>query len=232
VAVILLFYAPFWQGGAIYYVLQVNPATYRSINTLTQVLADGFNSIAAIFGFSMRTSDSSPAERFLHTVSMGIFAVLYLVLLWRMVRAMRRMRSPRGLIYWLAVSWLLYCAIGSPWYWPWYLVTFLGLFALLEASEEDTPDESRGAIFPWRLSFMRTPWLARLLSFSMLTMYCFLAGPMHSYVPGLPGFQWMDLTGVWVWIVPIIGLALLARFKPWDSVEPLKDQRERLSAPW
>ncbi|GAC1566492.1 MAG: hypothetical protein NVS3B14_09250 [Ktedonobacteraceae bacterium] len=214
IAVIVLFYAPFWQGGAIFNVFHVNPATYRSINTLADFLTHSYNSIVALFGFPSGAPAGSPAERFFHTFSMGIFVLLYLLMLWRMLRAPWRLRSPRGLIYWLAVSWLLYCAIGSPWLWPWYLVTFLGLFALLEASEEETPTESQHTFFPWRLSFMRTPWIARLLSFSMLTMYCFITGPMHSFVQYLPSFQWIDLSGAWGWILPLIGIVLLERIAP------------------
>ncbi|HLX57622.1 MAG TPA: hypothetical protein VKR83_11410 [Ktedonobacteraceae bacterium] len=210
-AVIVLFYAPFWQGGAIFNVFQVNPATYRSINTLAAFLAQGYNSIAALFGFPTGAPVGSPAERFMHTFSMGIFVLLYLVMLWRMLRAPWHMRSLRGLIYWLAVAWLLYCAIGSPWFWPWYLVTFFGLFALLEASDEDIAAEGQGTFFPWRFWLMRTPWTARLLSFSMLSMYCLITGPAHSFVQGLPGLQWTAFTGAWAWILPLVGSALMAR---------------------
>ncbi|HVB74597.1 MAG TPA: hypothetical protein VNE38_13665 [Ktedonobacteraceae bacterium] len=213
VAVIVLFYAPFWQGGAIFDVFQVNPATYRSINTLAEFLAHSYNSIAAMFGYSTGSPIASPAERFMHTFSMGIFVLLYLVMLWRTLRAPWRLQSLRGMIYWLAVVWLFYCAIGSPWYWPWYIVTFIGLFALLEASDEDTSTEKRDAVFPWNLPFMRTSWTARLLSFSMLTMYCFMTGPMHSFIQGLPGFEWSDFTGAWGWLLPLVGIILLLRFE-------------------
>ncbi len=151
----------------------------------------------------------------MHTFSIGIFALLFLVMLWRMLRAPWRLQSLRGLIYWMAVAWVLYCAIGSPWFWPWYLVTFFGLFALLEASDEDEEPatESRHDIFPWRLWFMRTPWAARLLVFSMLSLYCLITGPAHSFVQGLPGFQYSDFAGAWSWLLPLVGSALLMRYK-------------------
>ena len=212
-AVIILLYAPFWQGGAIFNVFRVNPATYRTINTFADFLAHSYNAIAALLGNPAGAPVGSPAEHFMHTFSIGIFVLLFLVMLWRMLRAPWRLQSLRGLIYWMAVAWLLYCAIGSPWFWPWYLVTFFGLFALLEASDEDEEpaNENRHDIFPWRLWFMRTPWTARLLVFSMLTLYCLITGPSRSFVQGLLGFQYSDFAGLWSWSLPLVGSALLMR---------------------
>ena len=155
-----------------------------------------------------------PAERFMHTFSTGIFVLLYLVMLWRMKRAPQKLRSLHGMVYWMAVVWIVYCAIGSPWFWPWYLVTFFGLFALLEASDAKTADENPREIFPWRLWLMRTPWAARLFSFSMLTLYCLITGPSRAFVHGLPGFQWSDFAGAWAWVLPLAGSALLMKYIP------------------
>jgi hypothetical protein len=214
IAVIVLSYAPFWQGGAIFNVFRVNPATYRTINTFADFLAHSYNSIVGLFGNLSGAPVGSPAEHFMHTFSMGIFVLIFLVMLWRMIRAPWNLRSLRGLIYWMAVAWIVYCAIGSPWFWPWYLATFFGLFALLEASDTKTPDENQREIFPWRLWFMRTPWATRLLSFSMLTIYCLIAGASRSFVQGLPGFQWSDFAGAWAWLLPLAGSALLLRYMP------------------
>ncbi len=213
-ALIVLLYAPFWQGGAIFNVFSVNPATYRTINTFADFLAHSYNTIAGLFGNLSGAPVGSPAEHFMHTFSTGIFVLLYLLMLWRMVRAPWKLRSLHGMIYWMAVAWIVYCAIGSPWFWPWYLVTFFGLFALLEASDAETPDENPREIFPWRLWFMRTPWAARLFSFSMLTLYCLISGPSRTFVQGLPGFQWSDLAGAWAWLLPLAGSALLMKFLP------------------
>ncbi|HEV2581195.1 MAG TPA: hypothetical protein VGT44_10125 [Ktedonobacteraceae bacterium] len=213
--VIVCSYAPFWQGGAIFNVFSVNPSTYRAINTVASVLAYLYNSVAVWAGYPLGLSSGSPAERFLHTFSMGIFVMIYLVMLWRMVRASHKMRTLNGLIYWMAVAWLLYCAIGSPWFWPWYLVTFFGLYALLEASsevgEQDSQQDEKKPQFPWSFPLFRTPWTARLLSFTMLSLYCFITwGPAHTFVPGLPGFLWGYLSGAWAWLLPLVGVALLA----------------------
>ena len=214
VAVIVLFYAPFWQGGAIFNVFRVNPATYRTINSVPGLLAHSYNAVAGWFGDLSGAPVDSPAERFMHTFSTGIFVLLFLVILWRMIRAPWHLRSLRGLIYWMAVVWIVYSAIGSPWFWPWYLVTFFGLFALLEASDEETASENQPHIFPWRLWFMRTPWTARLLSISMLTLYCLITGPARNFVHGLPGFQWSDTTGGWAWLLPLAAGAILMRYMP------------------
>ena len=217
VTVIVLCYAPFWDGGAIFNVFRVNPATYRTINTLADFLAHAYNTIAGLFGHPPGSPVGSPAEHFMHTFSTGIFVLLYLVMLWRMVRAPWKIASLRGLVYWMTVAWIVYCAIGSPWFWPWYLVTFFGLFALVEASEEEkTPGKENNPreVFPWRLWIMRSPWAARLFVFSMLTFYCLITGPSRVFVHGLPGFQWADFAGAWAWVLPLAGSALLMKYLP------------------
>jgi hypothetical protein len=214
IGVIILSYAPFWQGGAIFDVFSVNPATYRSINSPAEFLAHVYNSLAAMFGFPLGGQIGSPAERFFHTFSMGIFALIYLLILWNMIRNRQRMRTLNNFVYWMAAAWLIYCAIGSPWFWPWYMVTFFGLYALLESGGEGDDDSqvfSKGQ-FPWSLRVLRTSWTARLLSFSMLTLYCFISwGPSYTLVPGLPGFLWSFFSGFWAWILPLAGIVLLTR---------------------
>ena len=216
VGVIVLFYLPFWQGGAIFYVFQVNPATYRTISTPADFLAHFYNGMAALFGYALAAPVGSPAERFMHTFSMGIFVLLYLVMLWRALRAPWHMATLHALVRWMAVVWLLYCAIGSPWFWPWYIVTFFGLFALLEASDEDNEEK----VFPWKFWPLSTPWMARLLVFSMLSLYCFMTwGPLHTFIPGFPGFQWSFLGSLWAWLLPLVGTVLLIRLRFRTRVE-------------
>ncbi len=221
---ILGLYAPFWQGGAIFDVLQVNPATYRTINTLPDTLSHLYNGIVADFGFPVGAPIGSPAEHFLHTLTMGIFVLLYLGLCWQTLREPGTLRSVHGLVRWLAVVWLLYCAVGSPWFWPWYMITFFGLYALFEASkpahvvleEEYTRPASRQAsisrLFKQFQNILLHPGVVRMLAFSMFTLYCFTTwGPLHSFVPGLPGFQWSYLDGIWAWLLPLAGLFLAGR---------------------
>lgn len=221
---IVALYAPFWQGGAILAVFKVNPSTSRSINTLPDTLGHLYNGVAAALGFPLGAPVGSPAEHFFHTLSMGLFVLVYAGLCWQVLRSPGSMRSIHGLVRWMALIWLFYCSIGSPWFWPWYLVMFFGLYALIEASkpaqvyieEQFAGQASKPAsvtrLFKRFQDQLLQPGVIRMLTFSMLTLYCFGTwGPAHSFVPGLPGFQWAYLTGVWVWLLPLLGLKVASR---------------------
>jgi hypothetical protein len=199
--IFLLLYAPFWQDGAILNTLSVNPATYRSINSLASFSGHFYNAIVSTLSSPIVESIGSPAERFTHTLSLGIFLVIYMLLCWRVIRRPARISTLRGMISWMAVAWLVYCALGSPWFWPWYIVTFFGVYALIEASTS-YGNQAFGVYF------------VRLLIFSMLSIYCLNTwGPTHSFIPGFPGFEWSYLSGLCVWVLPLVGAAILARIK-------------------
>jgi hypothetical protein len=212
--IFLLLYAPFWQGGAILNTFSVNPATYRSMNSPASFLGNLYNAIAGIAGYPIGEPIGSPAERFSHTLSMGIFLLIYLLLCWRVIRKPARTSALRGMISWMAVAWLTYCTLGSPWFWPWYSVTFFGLYALIEAST-DYSNQAMGTYF------------VRLLTISMFSIYVLNTwGPTHSFIPGLPGFEWSSLSGLCVWGVPLVGAAMLAKVRnarvniyPWPQPE-------------
>ncbi len=103
----------------------------------------------------------------------------------------------------MALVWLLYCAIGSPWFYPWYLVTFFGLFALIEATSQRDQ---------WLFYFLQLPLATRILAFSMLSQYCFYTwGALHTFIPLLSGFLWSYLSGLWIWILPLLALRLRSR---------------------
>lgn len=223
VGLIVALYAPFWNGGAIFNVFVVNPAASRTINTLPDTLSRLYNGIVAALGFPVGAPIGSPAERFLHTLSMGIFVLIYAALCWQIVRNPQQLRSIHGLVRWLALVWLLYCAIGSPWFWPWYMVTFFGLYALFESSkpaqaylEEEFPttrfrQASLSRQFERLQALLLRPGLVRALSFSMLTLYSFVTwGPQHTFLPFLPGFVWSYFGGFWAWVLPLL---LLTRIK-------------------
>ena len=197
--IIVLLYAPFWQDGAYLKVFQANPVASRNINSLADFLTRLYNSITAALGYPIAPSIGSLAESITHILSIGIFVIIYGLVCWRAIRTPHCVNTLPRLIRWLALVWLLYCLIGSPWYWPWYIVTFFGLYALIEATN------SGEQLF---LGFLRFPRAARLLTFSMLTLYCFYTLGLATF-PGLRGLSWGSLNGLWIWIVP-----LCARFKP------------------
>ena len=196
--IIILLYAPFWQNGAILNIVHTNPTTSRAINTLPEFLSRLYNSVITDLGFPRPPYYGSAAEATGHTLSIGLFVVLYALLGWQALRSARALRSLPSLFRWLAMAWLLYCAIGTPWFWPWYTVTFFGLYALAAATSTD------------ELSLFgrnRLPLLVSLLAFSMLSIYCFYAwGPHDTYIPGLPDFQWAYLRGLWAWLIPLLAL--------------------------
>jgi hypothetical protein len=195
---IILLYAPFWQHGEILRVFQVNPTTSRAINTLPEFFSHLYNSIAGALGYPLAPLNGSVAENVAHSLSIGIFVILYGALCWQAMVRVHTMTTLPSLVRWLALAWLLYCCIGTPWFWPWYVVTLFGLYALVEATSEDDI-----VLF----GFLRLPFAAYLLAFSMLSTYCFYAwGPHDSFIPGLPGFQWAYLRGLWVWAIPLLAI--------------------------
>ena len=194
-AIVAALYAPFWDSGAILHLLNVNPGTYRNINTLPEFFGQLYNAIAHLFGVPLAPEIGSQPERIAHTISMLCFALAYVFLCWQALFSRHRLHSLTQLIRWMAVTWFLYCLLGAPWFWPWYAVTFFGLFALTQVS----------------VSTERQMTLSigmGIFAFSLLSVYGFFAwGPYHSFVPFLEGFRWAYLRGVWAW-VPVLVLLL------------------------
>ena len=166
------------------------------VSHLYKVIVHGnaYSSLSAMPTFS---------EKFAHTLSIVIFVLVYAFLCWQAIRNPAHINTIPKFIRWMAVVWLLYCAIGSPWFYPWYLVTFFGLFALIEANSKHDQ---------WQFSFLQLPLATRILAFSMLSLYCFFTWvALRSFVPLLPGFLWNYLCGLWIWILPLIALRLRSR---------------------
>ncbi len=197
---IILLYAPFWQGEATLKVFRVNPATYRNVNTFAESLSRLYNSLTYAPGFLAAPSSVSPAQHTAHLLSTIIFLIVYALLCWRAVRTPYDFSTSPGLLRWLALVWLLYCAIGSPWFWPWYLTIFFGFYALIEATDPCHPAAFLSG---------RVPLAVYTLAFSMLSLYCFLTWfPAHVFLPILPGSRWLYLSGLWAWGWPLLALAL------------------------
>lgn len=192
---IILLYTPFWQNGALLKVLRVNPATERNINTLAEFLSGLYDSIyhniGLLLGYTTTSSVSQVSDDFIHTLSIAIFVFIYGWLCWQAIRTPQKVNTLPGLFRWLALAWLLYSAIGTPWFWPWYITIFFGFYALIEATTRSK----------------RSSLAVRLLAFSALGVYCFYAwGPHNTFIPGFPGFQWSYLRGLWLWLVPFLAL--------------------------
>ena len=194
---ILVLYAPFWDHGAVLGVLQVNPSTYRNINTIAEVLTHLYNSILQLLGFPRQADIGSPAETFLHTLSMATFVVIYGGLCWQALFTKTKLYTLVQLLRWLALIWFLYCALGTPWMWPWYTVTLFGLLALIESVDANV----------WRkkplFGVLHCPLAIRLFAFSMLSLYCFYTWSPHMTMGGPLYFQWMWLRGL-LWFVPLL----------------------------
>jgi hypothetical protein len=202
--VVILLYAPFWQGRALLDVVLVNPASSRAINSVAEFVSRLYNSAAHVHMVNPSAKTAhTPSEEVTHLMSIGLFILCYAVLCWKARHNPRYISTVPGLIRWMALVWLLYCAVGSPWFWPWYLVTFFGLFALIEATSNGEQ---------WSFYFLRLPLATRILSFSILSLYCFYTwGPLHSFVPLLPEFQWADWRGLWIWALPLLALRLRSK---------------------
>ena len=202
-ATIVLLYAPFWDNGHVLDVLKVNPATIHTINSLPALGNRLFDALTFFNPVNLPYGAATPSEHFTHSASLLLFALLYVVLCLVALRPGRVDTLPK-LIGWMAASWLLYSFAGSPWFWPWYLVTFLGLFALLESLHPHS----------WFAGLFRLPLAVRLLTFSSLTLYCFFAwGAAKTGLPGYPAFRVSFLSGLWVWILPLLALQV-----PWKRL--------------
>ena len=220
--IIVLFYLPFWQGGALLHTFQNTPAASQNINTLPDFLSRLYNALAADFGQPVVAPElQSPSVYITHTLSVSIFVIIFAVLCWRAVRVPERTNSIPGLIRWLSFVWLLYCAVGSPWFWPWYLVTFFGLYALIEATSVGF------------FNFLRLSLVVRILTFSMLSLYCFYTwAPLKSFVPRLPGFLWTEFRGLYVWMVPFLFMLLMPHLSVVSSLQTRKLAETRWQEVW
>ena len=207
---IVALYLPFWQGGAILNLLHVNPGTYRTINTLADFASRVYNGITPLFGVPVAPEVGSPIETIVRALSMGLFVICYIFLCARAFFTKQQLQTPVQLIRWLALIWLLYCALGTPWFWPWYTIPFFGLFALLEAVDWD-----EWQTHPW-LRILHLPLTVRLFAFSMLSLYCFYTwAPYNNMLPGLVAFRAAYLRGAWAWLVVFLPLvSLLIQLKP------------------
>lgn len=202
----VLLYAPFWQHGAVLHILQLNPGVAHTINTPYEFLIRLDSSLKRVYVAPATYTTGSPIEVLAHQISIALFIIGYLIcslsylFSWRHINAQN---SFTMFLRWMTAIWFLYSFIGTPWFWPWYMITFFGLYALIEAT---TCPHQRF------LSFIETTIAVRVLAFSLLSVYCFLTiGLLKSYIPGLYRFQWSYLAGLWIWLLPLLVIYLKRR---------------------
>jgi hypothetical protein len=200
---IVLLYLPFWQGGAVLNVYRVNPGINHSINSLAQFVARFFSSVSTLLGHKPSRALNLAIDLRVHTISAGVFIVLFALLCGWAIYRWRWIGTLSGLIRWLALAWLLYCIVGTPWFWPWYSVTFFGLYALVEATTGSEPSP---------FATLKVNGAVRLMAFSMLSVYCFSTWlTISSYVPGLTAFKWTYFCGIWIWLLPLLAIGVSRR---------------------
>ncbi len=199
---IILLYLPFWQQGRVLSVFQINPATLHEFNTPYEFVARLYSALTGIALPPSTFPTSYPVEKVVHVISDILFLVTYSAICVRALRPSHAVNTVSALIRWMTLAWFLYCALGAPWFWPWYMITFFGLYALIEAQAADRPQAT---------GLLDLPMAVRLLILGMLGLYCFMAiGPTKSYIPQLYLFQCAYLRGLWEWL-PVL-LAIRLRF--------------------
>lgn len=200
VMTILMLYIPLWQGKTTLDVILINPEATRNINSLAAFISHLYKGIVHGNAYTLSSAMPTASEKLAHILSIAMFALIYAILCSQTIRHPASINSIPHLIRWMALVWLLYCAIGSPWFYPWYLVTFFGLFALIEASS--TQEQ-------WSFSLLRLPLATRILAYSALSVYCFSTwGTLHTFLPFPRGFLWNYLCGLWIWALPLLALRL------------------------
>ncbi|MDQ6643196.1 MAG: hypothetical protein M3Y76_01960 [Chloroflexota bacterium] len=198
---LLVLYVPFWQGWNMLRAVQANASTNLAVNSLPEVCIDLVQSVTRLFWHGSSAVIGLISERVFRILSIGLFVGAYSLLCWRATVGWGRLQTPWQLIQWMVAVWWCYCALGSPWFWPWYGVIFFGLIALVASVDLKHSSDSR------LVRYLAYPRATALFTFCLLTLPCFFAwGPLISTIPGLPGFHWAYLRGLWIWLVPLLAL--------------------------
>ncbi len=198
VVICVLLYLPFWGHGEIVHVVQVNPNTAHDANSLYEFFMYLYAGRTGAYIAPSTRIVGSPIEYLTHTSSYVLFLLVYGALCLRAFFVSKTINTPSGLLRWLALAWLSYCLLGSPWFWPWYITTFFGLFALIEAdgAERDV----------W-FGISHISLTVRVLAFTMVSVYCLYTWAPHLVViHHVFHAQAMYLRGLWVWFLAFVVL--------------------------
>ncbi|WP_156025427.1 glycosyltransferase family 39 protein [Thermogemmatispora carboxidivorans] len=214
VSCIVLLYWPFWHHGAVLRLLQVNPSASMARNTLYEFLVHLYATIAHIRLIQVNPNTGSQPEIVAHTIASLLFVLAYGGLCLHVLRRPASIRSLSALFAWMALAWLLFCCIGSTWFWPWYLVSWVGLSLLALVSDKGWQALLRSRAFAVT---------AALTAFCMLSIYAgYIWGMERTGLPFLPGLQISWLRGLWGWsflllVVPL-ALAQRRRQRTWSTL--------------
>ena len=207
---------PFLLGGSPFTALFANPSSSQDVNSLPEFLVGLYKTIVRLWAFPSTILSIDALGRITHVLSILVFLGAYVWLCWK---ARNSLHTIAHLVCWMAAVWLLYCVFGSPWFWPWYAITLVGL-AVLVAS---VPADARPAWFPRFDTMPGFPLVITLFTFSMLSIYWFFTwGPQHTSIPGLPHFHWSYLRGLWTWVFPLVALLILSRIRRMRSKRELQ----------
>jgi hypothetical protein len=208
--VIVVLYLPFWENGAVLNILKVTPTVTREMNSIYDFLVGIYDWVCGIKMHDTSLDHSSLFEIYTHSISTIIFCVGYCVIIVRSLLLPHVIKSQPAFLSWLALIWLLFCVLGSPWFWPWYCVILFGLFALLEVYY------GYNAQVPFVFGRLNTTLFGLALSISLFSLYCFgnLAQTSNQ-------LQLSWLGGGWIWGLPCLVLICISRYFPhWFKIRP------------
>ena len=204
---VLILSIPFLLHGSPFTALFANPSSSQNVNSLPEFLIGLYKSITRLWTFPSNIVSVASVGGITHALSILVFLGAYGWLCWKTKNSLHQ---PAHLVCWMTAVWLLYCVFGSPWFWPWYAITLVGLVVLVASISAD----ARPAWFPHFGPMPGFPLVISLFAFGMLSLYWFFTwGPQHSSIPGLPGFHWSYLRGLWSWFFPLLTLLVLSRVR-------------------
>ncbi|WP_151728013.1 glycosyltransferase family 39 protein [Thermogemmatispora aurantia] len=211
---IVLLYWPFWQHGAVLRLFQVNPSASMARNTPYEFLVHLYATIAQIRLIQIDPNTGSYPEIIAHAIASLLFVLAYGSLCLYTLRRPASIRSLPALFGWMALAWLLFCFVGSTWFWPWYLVSWVGLSLLVLASDKSWQSLLRSRAFAVTTAFT---------AFCMLSIYAgYVWGMERTGLPFFPGLQISWLRGLWGWsflllLIPLM-LAQRRRQRTWSTL--------------
>lgn len=198
---IVLLYWPFWHHGAVLRLLRVNPSASMARNTPYEFLVHLYATIAGIRLIQLDLNTGSYPEIVAHSIATLLFVLAYGGLCLYTLRRPASIRRLSALFGWMALAWLLFCFVGSTWFWPWYLVSWLGLSLLALGSDQSWQSLLHSRAFALTLA---------LTAFCMLSIYAgYVWGMERTGLPFFPGLQISWLRGLWGWSFLLLVIPLL-----------------------